>query len=124
MAKINYRPAAPLSEWIEYKLRGAKLEPPVLRLRLRPLDRFDILDATLEDGALRAGRTIAAAAAKAVVEWDLEDQEGKPIPCNEDTKAVHLGELLGEELEDEKPGMLLGIKIVKDARARDTFLKN
>lgn len=124
MAKINYKPTLPLSGWLEYHLKTAKLEPPVIRLRLRPLDRFDIIDATIDEGDLAVGRTLAAAASKAVIEWDLEDQDGKPIPVNQATKDVHLGELLGEELKDKPVGTLLGIQIVKDARTRENFLKN
>jgi hypothetical protein len=124
VARLKFKPAAPLSDWIEYRLKTTKLEPAALRLKLRPLDRFDIIDASLEDGEFRAGRTISAAAAKAVVEWELDDLEGKTIPCNEETKAIHLPELLAEELADKPPGTLLGIQVVKDARNRETFLKN
>lgn len=124
MAKINFKPTAPLTGWLEYPLKGTMLEPPVLRLRLRPIDQYDIIDATIADGELRAGRTLAAAAEKAVAEWDLEGQDGKPLEVTDENKEMYLRPILGEQLKDKPAGLLLGIQIVRDARARENFLKN
>lgn len=125
MAKLRFSPGAPLSAWITYELaNNALLDPPVLKLRLRPLDAFDLMDVAILTGDFKIGRTAAAAAVKAVAEWDLESPEGKPIPLEEDTKEATLTPLLGEQLKGKAPGQLLGIQIVKDARTRENFLKN
>ncbi len=123
MPNVNYKPMEPVSGWFEYRLQSKMLEPPVLRVRLRPLDRYDITDNTIEEGEFRAGRGLVLSAVQAVVEWDLEEN-GKPIPCNESTKVRYLRPILGEAIEGTEGKDLLGVRIVRDAQDRENFLKN
>jgi hypothetical protein len=113
----------PLSGWIDYPLESTMLDPPLLRLRLRPIDTYDVTDNSFTDGELRAGRAIVQTAVQAVAEWDLVEG-GKPIPVTEETKLAFLRPILGEPLLGSEGKLLLGIKIVRDARNRENFLKN
>lgn len=123
MGNVNYKPMEPVSGWVEYPLETKMLEPPAIRVRLRPLDRYDITDNTVEEGALRAGRGIVLSAVQAVVDWDLSEN-GQPLACNEANKVRYLRPILGEPVAGTEGRELLGIRIVRDAQDRELFLKN
>jgi hypothetical protein len=121
MSKINYKPIEPLSGWLEYKLLTDKLDPPVFRCRLRPVDAFSMMDGIPADGKFKMGRATVEVVIEAVAEWDLEEG-GKPIPCTSEMKAGYLRPIIAEAVEG--CDTLLGIAIVHDAQRPETFLKN
>lgn len=125
MANVKQR-IPQVSPWITYELETDLLDPPVLKLRLRPLDGWDQWQLAQVDGQ-ELGRAyhLLAMAITAVVDWDLKDQD-KPLEVTEDNKRAVLREILGEPVkvpEGEKT-VMLGWAIVRDAQNRETFLKN
>jgi hypothetical protein len=112
-----------ISGWIQYRLATELLDPPVLRVRLRPIDVFNIADGIASGGGAKMGAATLSAAIEAVAEWDLES-EGVPIPITPENKSAYLRPIIAERLEGRGVGALLGIEILLDARNRDNFLKN
>lgn len=113
-----------LTGWIEYRLKTDLLDPPVLRVRLRPLDAFDWRDAMPVNGEHRLGLATLEVAVEAVAEWDLS-QNGQPIPIPADRKKkiATLRPLMAEEVA-VREGTLLAHAIIADAQNRELFLKN
>ncbi|HUV39028.1 MAG TPA: hypothetical protein VMY39_05410 [Planctomycetota bacterium] len=113
---------APISEWITYELDTELLNPPVLKLRLRPMTGWDAIN--IDAGQRSVSSTMAEMIIGAIVDWDLSEK-GEPIPCNEDAKARHsvfLRCLLGQKLKDAR--LLLGLEIALFAGNAENFLKN
>ncbi len=123
MGNVKYRPLAPLSEWIEYRLVTDLLDPPVLKLRLKPITFYSLVDSVGEDGTFKYGKATEEAVIGAVAGWDL-DHGGVPIPCTEENKAGWLRPLLAEKVEGGGAGDLLAVAIFRDANDRERFLKN
>ena len=135
MSNIKYKPQAQLSGWMEYPLLGDrrddqgkllpsdKLDPPIFRCRLRPVDEFNMIDGFLEGGKIKPkmGRATVEVVMEAVAEWDLEEN-GTPIPCTSENKALYLRPIIADLVEGRNT--LLGIAIVQDAQNRESFLKN
>jgi hypothetical protein len=117
----NLKRIAQVSDWRAYELETELLDPPVLRVRLRPLDPYDIADAVPLEGHLALGRVVLEGAVAAVVEWDLAE-DGKPIPLEPGTKMAVLRPLMGEKVKGRD--MFLGRAIFEDAQDRENFLGN
>jgi hypothetical protein len=110
-----------LTGWIEYKLESNILDPPILKLRLRPLYEFSKI---LPEDYGHSGQVIAENVFEVVAEWDLTDN-GERIPLTEDNKVRYLAPLLQEKLKDQSiTRSLLGLAIYEDAQNRALFLKN
>jgi len=122
-----------LSPWMTFELETDLLDPPIFKVRLRPLDGWDQWQAASTPGQ-EFGKAyhLLAMAIMAVVEWDLKDQEGKPIEVTEENKRGVLREILGEPVKvpEPEPGqekekaVMLGWAIVRAAQEKETFLKN
>jgi len=121
MANLIRRAVAQTSDWRTYELETKLLDPPVLKVKLRPLDAFDLADAMPEDGRLAKGSMVLEGAVAAIVEWDLAEA-GKPIPIDPGTKLAVLRPLMAEKVKDRKE--LLAQAIFIDARDEGTFLGN
>jgi hypothetical protein len=125
MAEI--RLIEPTTGEIEYHIKTDLLNPPILKVKLRPITHLDTVD-TYADGVrsisgLGLGRALAA-----IAEWDLT-LDGKPLPCTDEVKAKYrpwLNLLLAQHLEestDDYP-VWLASAIVKVAQDEKSFLKN
>jgi len=123
-----------LSPWVEYELETDQLDPPVLRVRLRPIDPFAMADVMHVDGGVRVGQALLEVAVNAVAEWDLTEN-GKPIPMVEATKLATLRPIMAESVKgrdtivrtgdvEEHIPTLLAIAIFEDGRDKKLFLKN
>jgi hypothetical protein len=121
MSNIKYKKLEPLSGWMEYPLVTDKLDPPVFRCRLRPVDAFSMMDGIPADGKFKMGRATVEVVIEAIAEWELTDG-GEPIPCTTENKTGYLRPIIAEAVEGRDT--LLGIAIVHDAQNRDIFLKN
>lgn len=118
----NARRIAQVSDWIEYQLGTVLLDPPVLRVKLRPMDGFDSMNnAPMDEEIYRTGQFIVENALAAVVEWDVAE-DGKPLPLGPETKLAVLRALLGEPVAGR--GILLGLAIFRDSRDKKAFLGN
>jgi hypothetical protein len=110
-----------LSEWVEYLLDTTMVEPPVLKVRLKMMDAYDMVD-TVEAGAEgKMGRYVLTNALEAVQEWDLTEN-GEPIPCTTENKWGYLRDLMGEPVVGREG--LLGRAIYEDCQKKGLFLKN
>lgn len=123
MTDVKYKPLEPLSGWLEFKLISDKLDPPVFRCRLRPIDMFNLIDGLGAGGKFQMGRATVEASIEAVAEWDLA-VEGTPIPLTPENKTAWLRPIIAEPVLGYKEGTLLGTAIVIEARERGNFLKN
>ena len=122
MANIKVRKLEQLSGWIEYKVKTTMLDPPVLRVRLRPTTPLDMVGMASAGGAgFQFGAMVVAAARAAVAEWDLS-ADGVPLEVTEENKVLCLTpELMAEVVEGRS---YLGLAIVEDSQNRELFLKN
>ena len=116
----NIKRLEQLTGWIEYALVTTLLDPPVLKLRLRPLDSFNMITVDPAGASFAFGRFAADNAIEAVAEWDL-CAEGVPIPVTLENKVLYLRPILAEPVEGRG---LLGLAILEDAQNRELFLKN
>lgn len=124
MSNVKYRELNPTTDWIDYELESAALDPPVFRCRLRPVTNLNLYDGVAAGGGSpKPGRTIQEVAIEAVADWDLA-VEGTPIPLTPENKRGWLIPIIGEQVKGREPGMLLGICIVQDAQKKENFLKN
>lgn len=114
MAKINF----PTGEvWHTFQLETGLITPPILKLKLKPSFKKDLIESTLQKVDLSAERVQKGELSKEemllsfkssvtyamnhVTGWDLEDGKG-PIPCTDKNKAEYLDKLLWENIEDKK----------------------
>lgn len=116
----NIRRLEQLSGWIEYPLTTALLDPPILKVRLKPMDSLSMVSVDPASPEFSFGRFAVDNALGAVAEWDLTEN-GTAIPVSDETKALYLRPLLAEPIEGRG---LLGLAILEDAQNRDFFLKN
>jgi hypothetical protein len=121
MGNVKYRPMEQVSGWLEYALESDKLEPPVFRCRVKPVDMFNLIDGYAEGETMRMGKLTLGAVVDAIVEWDL-CVDGTPIPLTPENKMEWLRPIIADQVKDR--GTLLGVAILQDARNRDNFLKN
>ena len=113
-----------LSEWVTFELETDAIDPPVLRLRMRPVQVMGVFDAIAGGSGPHTYRDyMTSVAVEAVQEWDLADA-GAPIPPTEENKRLYLVEqgFLGLRVRGED--VALGMAIIKYAGTRDNFLKN
>jgi hypothetical protein len=116
----NIKRLEQLSGWIEYALETTLLDPPVLKLRLRPLDALSMVTNEPAGVSFAFGRFAADNAAEAVAEWDL-CVDGVPVPVTPENKMLYLRPILAEVVEGRG---LLGLAILEDAQDRKIFIKN
>ena len=116
----NIKRLEQLSGWQEYALVTTLLDPPVLKLRLRPLDSFNMITVDPAGASFAFGRFAADNAIEAVAEWDLADN-GVPIPVTPENKVLYLRPILAEPVEGRG---LLGLAILEDAQNRELFVKS
>lgn len=114
----NIKRMEQLTGWLEYKLLSDLLDPPVLKVRLRPLDAFNMESRAAGPG----GHGVAAWAniRTAVAAWDITEA-GVPVEVTSDNKELYLRPLIAEMVEGRS---LLGLTILEDAQNRALFLKN
>jgi hypothetical protein len=115
----NLKKLEPLTGWIEYELETTLLDPPILKVRLRPSDAFSAGEC-LEEFDTRT-RALLEGAIRAVAAWDLT-QDGEPIPLEAATKGEVLRPLMSEKVKGRDA--VLGLAINADSRNRELFLKN
>lgn len=123
MAEVKYKPMESVSGWIEYPLVTTELDPPLIKLRLRPVNMFNMIDGAAGGGGVKLGRATLEAAVDAVADWDL-CVSGVPIPVTAENKMAWLRPIIAEQVEGKPEGILLGIAILMDAQNRENFLKN
>ena len=111
------------SDWIKYELDTKELDPPVIELRLSPLE--SITDVDNWSGNMRPrlfSEVVLQKAMICVADWKLT-QKGKPLPIeNLAIKERVLRRLLGEKLKGKQE--LLGNAIMDFAQDLDNFSKN
>ncbi len=120
----NIKKLKPLSEWLEFELERPPvwLDGSTVKFRVRPVTGLSGLNVAPNDLVLSS--IYAEVVIDAIQEWGFLD-DGKPIPCNSETKQEYAGnlrELLGLKLKG-KPG-LLGIELAGYAATTENFLKN
>lgn len=123
MGNVKYRPMEPVSCWLEYHLVTDKLDPPIFRCRIKPVDMFNLIDGFVEGEQVKMGKMTLEAVVDAVVEWDL-CVDGTPIPLTPENKMSWLRPIIAEKVEGRGEHTLLGIAILYDGRNRENFLKN
>jgi hypothetical protein len=112
-----------ISDWQEFKLDTKELDPPVIKLKLKPIESITNIDSFNMAGKPRLFSEIVLMKAMAcVAEWDLK-RKGEPLPIDDlAIKERVLRRLLGENLKGEKK--LLGNAIIEYSTNLENFLKN
>ena len=135
------------SVWKEFKLDTKLLDPPVLKLKLKPMfamddmtRSFDILDdlpttkeaeslAKIKAKVVTIGKKNISSLLDYITGWDLT-QKGDPIPCNQKQKEAHLNRLMWEsiEVDGNKPvnpfKRFLFVQVMNFVREPSNFVKN
>ena len=121
MAELKEREA--ISDWIKFDLDTKELDPPVIKLKLRPIESITNVDSWGGNGRLlRTSEVVLQKAMISVAEWDLQ-VKGKPLPIEDPRiKQRVLRRLLGEKLKGSQE--LLGNAIMAYAEELDNFSKN
>lgn len=125
MSEFKERKA--LSEWIKFELDTKELDPPVIELRLSPIESITNVDSFDGSGKIKPfSELIVAKAMQCVAEWDIE-QKGKLLPIEDlEIKERVLRRLLGEKLKEKKGDEIkrLGTAILEYSTNLENFLKN
>jgi len=111
------------SDWLEYELETDLIEPPVLKLKVTPLNRIYSIDSYIGIGnqlkKTTTAQVLAALILDVVQEWDLT-LKGKPVPVTDENKRKYLFPLLGEKVKGK--GMtLLGFELFNYVADLDNF---
>jgi len=119
-----------LSDWLTYRLQTTLLDPPEIKLRMKPISGMAPLDVLAQETKdIRASKIIIDAVLDAVEEWDLAIA-GVPLPPTPENKRLYLTPLLGMRIEnpealldaDKEP--LLGLVLLLYGQTIENFLKN
>ena len=112
-----------ISDWQKFELDTKELDPPVIKVKLKPIESITNVDSFDKAGKFKLFSEIVLMKAMAcVVEWDLK-QKGKPLPIDDlAIKERVLRRLLGEKLKGSKK--LLGNSIIEFSTNLENFLKN
>lgn len=112
-----------ISEWIKFELDTKELDPPVIELRLSPIESITAVDGFDQDGGVRPfSEIMLGIAMDCVQEWDVK-QKGKLLPIEDpQIKKAVLKRLLGEKLKGKTK--FLGTAIAEYAKDLDNFVKN
>jgi hypothetical protein len=114
-----------VSDWQTYELDTTLLDPPVLKLKLRPASALAGVNA---GPAAAFSSYLVASAIDAVADWDLtETVEGKdmPVPCTDENKrrlANGLRVLFSRKLKGTEE--ILAWAVLGYAGDERNFLKN
>ena len=115
------------SEWIKFELETKELDPPVIELRLSPIESITDVDSFDGTGKLKSfSEVVLMKAMSCVVEWDIKQNE-KLLPIEDlEIKERVLRRLLGEHLKGKKDEKrkLLGNAIIEYSTNLENFLKN
>ena len=120
MAEVKKRFRA-LSDWLTYELETDALEPPILKVRVKPIYGIDAVDYAVEGEKMKLSTFIFNSVIEAVQEWDLTEN-GTPIPVTYENKLACLGRRLSDRIKDSR--ILLGMEIFIFAADQENFLKN
>lgn len=107
-----------LSDWLTYELETELLTPPIIKLKIKPVDSLIVYDVQKDS---RFSKCVTEMLLDAVQEWDLVDGD-KPLPCDEKNKRKYLPLLFGMKIKEKTT--LLGIEILSFAGEIENFLKN
>jgi len=112
-----------ISEWMKFELETKELDPPIIELRLSPIESITNIDSFDGNGRVRLySEVVLRKAMLAVTEWNIK-QKGKPLDIEDlEIKERVLRRLLGERLKGKKE--LLGNAIMTYAQNLDNFSKN
>jgi hypothetical protein len=121
LAELKEREA--ISDWIKFELDTKELDPPVIKLKLRPIESITNVDNWGGNGRLLLySEVVLKKALISVAEWDLKEK-GKPLSIEDPRiKERVLRRLLGEKLKGSEE--LLGNAIMDYAQDLDNFSKN
>lgn len=125
MGELKERKAR--SEWIKFELDTKEIDPPVIELRLSPIESITNIDSFDRSGKFKPFSEVVLMKAMAcVAEWDIKQNE-KPLPIEDlEIKERVLRRLLGEHLKKKKDEKqkLLGNAIIEYSTNLENFLKN
>jgi hypothetical protein len=116
----NLKPVEPLSDWQTYEIENTILDPPIIRLRLKPVENLAVYDIPQGEEVKRS-KIAKELLFESVVEWDLT-MDGKPIPCTDENKRKYLPLFLGNVVKGTQG--YLGFAILAFAADLENFLKN
>ncbi len=115
MAEIKIEKIPTTEVWAEFKLRTDLIDPPIIKLKLKPAFRSAILREIFyyyakkkklekqDDESEMFERLVDGAISlilRNVTDWDLE-KDGEPIVCDEDNKRYFLEPLLWTFVEEK-----------------------
>jgi hypothetical protein len=109
-----------LSGWLTFELDTKILDPPAIRLRVKPIKSFEGILTAIKTGLASVIKLQYELVFECVQQWDLT-QDGAPIPVNSETKRKYLSFLLGEKT---KAGIFLYIEISVYACEIQNFYEN
>ena len=108
-------------EWLEVEAENEKIGQ--LRFKVRPSstkEQIQYAKAIVEDR-----EKIIDEISKLVIDWSLE-QDGEPLPCTDENKALYMPHLIGVSVKVEGPAenQSVGSQIILFSNEFGNFVKN
>lgn len=114
----NIKKLVGLSEWLEYELDSTVLDPPILKLRVKPIN--GMVGSDVPDENMKLSAVLIEMVIDAIQEWDIADA-GESIPCTDKNKRLHLPFLLGRRIKGKD--RMLGFEILDYAGDVENFIR-
>jgi len=113
----------PVSNWLTYELETKKIEPPILKVKLAPINRISSMESVDIGGNVKSmTKILVGQILEAVEDWDLTLKDEK-LPVSDKNKRIYLIPLLGEQVKG-KDRALLGFELFAYANNLENYLKN
>jgi hypothetical protein len=112
---------------VEFRLDTKIIDPPILKLKVKPLDFLIMADIVAEEKMMpKYSRVLIEEVLNCIVDWELTKKDGEKIPVTDENKKLYLGRLLREPTVSEKGEYetMLIYAIRNFAEKAENFLKN
>ena len=122
----NIKKIEPISDWVAFELDTTVLNPPIVRLKVSPIDLGEIKDLVDGGKGTKFSMVEKELLIDAVKEWDVS-LDGVALPCSEENKRKYLWLLLGlpvKAKEGEKAGQVFAHELLAYVSDLENFVKN
>jgi hypothetical protein len=112
---------------VEFRLDTKIIDPPILKLKLKPLDFLTMVDIVTKEKTMpKYSRVLIEEVMDCIVDWELAKKDGEKIPVTDENKRLYLSRLLQEPTISEtgEYETMLIYAIRNFAEKTENFLKN
>jgi hypothetical protein len=115
----------PLSGWASFELDTTVLNPPIVKLKVSPIDLGQVKDVVDAGRGGKFSLVEKELLIEAVKEWDIS-LDGVALPCSEENKRKYLWLLLGlpVKAKEGETGQVFAHELLAYASDLENFVKN